>query len=388
MSANRGQNLHQETPETYFAPADRAGREALQKAIEAASHNPVIDTVLRNFGGLIAVLNEQRQIVAVNQVMLEALGIEDAAEALGLRPGEAAGCVYSEDQPGGCGTGRYCSNCGAAIAIVSALKSGHPEERECALSARRGSRTIDLDFVVRCVPVKTADQQFLLLFLRDISDEQRRSALEQTFFHDVANLLTSLMVAGDLLILKNPEDEIAKGLRQGIDLLVKEVEIQRVLAHGDAGRNLALRERTSVLKVLDRLRRTFATHPAAEGRTLRIEDPPADVPLITDIGLLQRALMNMVVNALEGTSPGDEARIWIEQDARTVTFLVSNAESIPPATARRVFQRYFTTKNGPGRGLGTYTMKWLAETYLGGTVDFSSSEDAGTTFRLRLPAGG
>ncbi len=161
-------------PKTYFAPAERAGDDYLRKAVALASRNPVIDQVLRNFGGLIAVLNEYRQIVSVNHALLEALGITDAAEALGLRPGEAAGCIHAHDQPGGCGTGRYCSTCGAVIAIVTAQETGRAADRDCALSVRRGAKVVDIDFAVRCVPIEVAGQQFLLLFLRDVSEERRR----------------------------------------------------------------------------------------------------------------------------------------------------------------------------------------------------------------------
>lgn len=51
----------------------------------------------------------------------------------------------------------------------------------------------------------------------------------------------------------------------------------------------------------------------------------------------------------------------------------------------RVFQRYFSTKSGDGRGLGTHMMKLVGETLLKGTVSFSSSAEDGTTFRIRLP---
>ena len=77
------------TPRTYFAPPERATAKDLQAAIALASHNPIIDTVMQAFGGLVAVLNDKRQILAVNHALLAALGIEDAKAALGLRPGEA-----------------------------------------------------------------------------------------------------------------------------------------------------------------------------------------------------------------------------------------------------------------------------------------------------------
>ena len=52
--------------------------------------------------------------------------------------------------------------------------------------------------------------------------------------------------------------------------------------------------------------------------------------------------------------------------------------------ALRIFKRNFTTKEQLGHGLGTYSMKFFGEKVLGGLVDFTTSETAGTTFRLTL----
>jgi len=68
-----------------------------------------------------------------------------------------------------------------------------------------------------------------------------------------------------------------------------------------------------------------------------------------------------------------------------VSFHVWNQGEIPEGIALRVFQRYFSTKHGTGRGLGTYSMKLLGERYLGGRVVFTTEAAAGTTFRCNLP---
>jgi hypothetical protein len=52
--------------ETYFAPADRANPADLEKDISFASHNPIIDALMGCVGGLLAVINERRQILALN----------------------------------------------------------------------------------------------------------------------------------------------------------------------------------------------------------------------------------------------------------------------------------------------------------------------------------
>jgi sensor histidine kinase regulating citrate/malate metabolism len=58
---------------------------------------------------------------------------------------------------------------------------------------------------------------------------------------------------------------------------------------------------------------------------------------------------------------------------------------MPPEVQARVFQRSFSTKSQHGRGLGTYSMKLLAENYLRGKVSFLSEVESGTVFFLDLP---
>jgi hypothetical protein len=385
MSVPPRREKREDLPETFYAPARRATDEELRRAVAVVSRNPVIDTVMRTFGGLIAVLNENRQILAVNHALLEALGIEDAGPALGLRPGEAAGCVHAADHPGGCGTGPYCSDCGAAIAIVTAMGSSVPQERECALTVLRDGRTSDINFAVRCCPIEMAGMRLLLLFLRDVSEEKRQGALERTFFHDIQNLLTGLTLAGEMLAGTAGQDDTVKSIRQAIALLVKEVKVQRALALAEPGDCPLEPQETSVGEILDKIQLLYATHPVAVGKALHVVKPAEDVRLTTDPSLVLRVLMNAVTNALEAAQPGEEVRVWTEASGETASFFVWNREAIPEGVARRVFQRYFTTKPGAGRGVGTFAMKWLAEKHLQGEVGFTTGESGGTTFCLRIP---
>ena len=108
--------------------------------------------LLHSVSGLLAILDEHRQIVSVNDSLLQALGIEDPAQVLGLRPGEALDCVHAHEDPAGCGTTKFCSTCGAAISIVSSLETDEPVERLCALSSNKGGKTVDLAMLVKSHP--------------------------------------------------------------------------------------------------------------------------------------------------------------------------------------------------------------------------------------------
>jgi K+-sensing histidine kinase KdpD len=381
-----------QTPEngSYFASAARADTEELQQTVEIISNNPVINGILDAVYGLLAVLNEHRQILAVNPSLLIALGIREPDRLLGLRPGEAVRCVHAHEEAAGCGTSRYCSTCGAAIAMVVALAMDKPAERECAISTERDGKQLDLYFHVRCCSIVIEGRRFLLLFLQDISAEQQRCALERAFFHDVGNLLEGLLFNCRLLTSCEQGSEsrkVAEQIEELASRLATEVRIQRALSRGpDHGYSLTIQE-VSPEQNIRNLEKTFSNHPVARGKTLCTLRIPSDLRLSTDSNLLERVLMNMLINAFEATPEGGEVKLWVECENETVSFCVWNRRGIPEEVARRVFQRNFTTKEGSGRGLGAYVMKLLGETYLRGKVDFTTSEERGTLFQFSLKKG-
>jgi hypothetical protein len=72
-------------------------------------------------GRALAILNERRQLLAANGNFSQ-LTAGDIRELLGMRLGEALGCVHSSELPGGCGTTVHCRGCGNASAILDALR--------------------------------------------------------------------------------------------------------------------------------------------------------------------------------------------------------------------------------------------------------------------------
>lgn len=368
----------QETPpETYFAPATRSSAIDLSRDIDLINHNPIISAVMTNVSGLLAVLNENREIVSVNDVLLRALNIN--GDALGLRLGEAIGCVHAHDHRGGCGTSMACVTCGAAIAMVVGLGKGQPSQRDCCVTVEHNGGQSDYYFRVQANPVEMEGRRFILLMLTDITVAQRLKGLERAFFHDIGNLIGALMLGVSTMSRLDDVDsmkERAARLEQIVRRLSQEVEVQKLLVYSESADYEPAME-TVILSELD-LETTLAA------TSLHIEPLPP-VRICTDVTLLQRVLRNMVVNALEASEDGDTVRLWAEPDEECITFCVWNRQPIPPSVAPRIFQRNFSTKGGTGRGLGTFIMKLLGETYLGGTVSFTTSEAEGTVFRLRLP---
>jgi hypothetical protein len=96
----------------HYASPERTSEQDLNREINLVSSNPVMSGLLESVGGVLAVLDSNRQIVALNDSFMRMLNICDPAGLLGLRLGEALNCVYADEEPTGCGTSEYCSTCG------------------------------------------------------------------------------------------------------------------------------------------------------------------------------------------------------------------------------------------------------------------------------------
>lgn len=358
--------------------------------VRQARESPLIDGLLAAVSGLMAVLNERREILAVNVHLAAELGLQDAVDALGLRPGEALGCRFVRGNPDGCGSGEACSSCGAALAIVAGLAGERPVERDCVLGSGEAGSTLDRVLRVRVAPLRLGDRRLLLLLMHDRTAEARRAELERVFLHDLDNLLQGASGTCELLGLAPPASasRLTGDLRRQLDRLAQEVRLQRCLSREPDRPLLAGSGRTSVADVLEEIQALFSDHPAALDRELRVRTPVTERAFECDSSLLVRVVANMVTNALEAAPTGSIVRLEVVESSGGLEFRVWNPGSIPKEIAPRVFQRHFSTKAGPGRGLGTYSMKLLGESVLGGQVSFVSSERDGTEFRFRLPAPG
>jgi signal transduction histidine kinase len=334
--------------------------------------------------GMLAVLDENRQILTTNPKLLERLGL-NAEECLGLRPGEALGCAHVEESPDGCGTTRWCASCGAALAIVASQVQGQPCERDCALQREGGN---DLFLRVRCTPLLRDGKILTVIFLRDISQEQRLGVLERTFFHDVRGLITGVVGYADLLA-SNADSSTRHRLEPLLKAslrLAQEVELQGRLVREESTRISPRHESIRAEDLLLELRSLFESASIKHGIQIEVHGDLPSRLLHTDGGLVMRVLRNMVTNAFEASQPGGTVTIAYLEDGEQVRFEIGSQAVIPQEIQLRVFQRNFSTKPGTGRGLGTWSMRFFGEDLLGGQVSFTSEPGSGTVFRLQFKA--
>jgi signal transduction histidine kinase len=342
--------------------------------------------LLASLQGYVAILNEQRQILAASGALLEALEPRCGGALTGLRPGEAFGCIHVPEGPGGCGTSLACAHCGYLLTLLAALDSEGPKEGECHLSMHRDGRWEAVEFQVTVSRLQIGGHRFVMAIFKDISAERRRDVIERLFFHDIANILQGLHGWSECLSegMVRAEDAAQRILHIS-ERLGQEVHSHRRLLQAEQGR---LSVEPTVLQgglVLQELLGLLERHPSAGGRRLELAPVSGPASFVSDPDLLLRVLYNMALNALEATLPEQKVRLSFSWRGDRPHFAVHNPGGMPEDIQRQIFSRSFSTKAAKGRGLGTYAMKLFGENLLLGQVGFESTPEAGTTFWILLP---
>ncbi|MFA6465504.1 MAG: HAMP domain-containing sensor histidine kinase, partial [Desulfurivibrionaceae bacterium] len=232
------------------------------------------------------------------------------------------------------------------------------------------------------------DESLHLFFLTDISHEKRRRALERIFFHDVANIAIGMVGMSRTLCEKELDEgkkrQFQDVLHRYAHRLADEVEAQSALAAAENNDLHVQAAPCESLALIEEVAAFYNNGGNAQASRVEIGADAVATKFFTDPRLLHRILTNMTKNGVEASPPEAVVRIGCEQAGNDLEFWVHNQSCMPENVRLQIFQRSFSTK-GPGRGLGTYSIKLLGERYLKGKVSFTSTPENGTTFRFRCP---
>lgn len=112
----------------------------------------------------------------------------------------------------------------------------------------------------------------------------------------------------------------------------------------------------------------------------------AEKPIHANSDLLQRALVNLLVNAKEALPAGGVVEIAAEVAGNRTEFRVSDSgPGIPPEIANRIFDANFSHGKQNGYGLGLSIVKEVADIF-GGEVRIENSPFGGASIVLSLPS--
>lgn len=364
--------------------ADPAGLEAQTRILEAI---PALGRILNALPALAMLLNQQRQVVLANQKLTDFAGATGADELCGFRPGEILECIRALETEQGCGATKHCAVCGALRAILTA-QLGRAMTQTCRVVRRTASGEEAIELEISAAPIQVAGELFTIVCAFDISGRLRREWMERRAVPQALELALEMEVLSSSLASAGARPELREQVISRMAAASRRVAFimreHSELASAEAGDLEVHREPVSALEILRGAARDLEYEEAADGRQVEIDSASEDTLVDTDPALARRAFARIVLNALEASPKGGVVSVGCRNADGQAELWVRNAGEMPPAVQLQVFQRAFSTK-GQGRGYGAYFARLIVSRYLGGSVAFRSTPDAGTTFLMFLP---
>lgn len=148
--------------------------------------------------------------------------------------------------------------------------------------------------------------------------------------------------------------------------------------------------RTDLVEIVEQALHTLDVARARSGVEVEIHAPGERVELDADAEQVERAVMNLVSNALKFTPAGGRVDIRVGDEGATASVSVTDTGvGIASEDVGRLFDRFYRAPSAvreavPGTGLGLSIVRAIAERHHG-SITVDSRPGAGSTFTLRLP---
>ena len=126
------------------------------------------------------------------------------------------------------------------------------------------------------------------------------------------------------------------------------------------------------------------------GVAVAVSAPDGSVSAFVDAAHLERALRNVVRNAIEHSSAGDAVQVSLSAVGATAVIGVADqGVGIAAADVEHVFDRFYRSdtsrsRDRGGSGLGLAIARWIVERH-GGAITVASTPGQGTTIAFELP---
>ena len=369
---------------TVVDVAARRTREASQARAEAATLFTLAGSVLRGSRPLPALLEQVRETFALDAVTLlerrpEALGgpdLEHTNEAwtvvacvgspICLAPGEGDAEVHVDES-------------------YTLVLSGHP----LAAQVRRILEAFAAQATIALRQERLEEAAATAGSLAEV--DRVRTALLNAVSHDLRTPLASAKAAvgtlrmSDLPLSEEDQAELLATTEESLDRLSGLVENLLDMSRLKAG---ALALAIQPIDIADAVSAAMTSlGPAASQVIIRVPEDTPDVQ--ADPALLERAIANLVQNAVRHSPPGAPPQITASAYGKTVEIrVIDYGPGVPETDWDQIFlpfQRLGDRDNSSGVGLGLALSRGLVEA-MSGTLRPEGTPGGGLTMIISLPA--
>ena len=226
--------------------------------------------------------------------------------------------------------------------------------------------------------------QALVTSIREMSDN---------IAHDLKSPLTRIRGLAEITLVQGKEkrefQNMAASTIEEVDRLLDMINTMLVISRTDAGEGGFRFESADLAALVRDACDLFM--PVAEDRAIELTvDAPGVCDVMVDRGMIQRAIANLLDNAVKYTPSGGKVSVSLKKREDHLEIRVRDTGvGIDPADRERIFERFFRvdpSRSEKGTGLGLSLARAVAGEH-GGRISLETTPGGGTTFFLTLPYG-
>lgn len=327
-------------------------------------------------------VDAQGRLTFMNSAAEQLLGWQHA-ELLGKSMHDA---VHYRTPDGGYVTQDQCP-------LMQVRVSGSVYRSEDDVFVRKDGTTLPVAYISSPI-IMNAEIVGAVVAFRDISDvlELRRMRDEYLSLvsHDLRTPLTAVLGHAQWLA-RGLEQKGLEREAQSASLILRAGRQMNTMI-GDLLETASLEAGTMEMQLQDldlgAFISTLGDHLPPEGQArvrLHVRSP---VHARADAERLERAVMNLLTNALKYSPPEEPVDVTVQRDGENVRIDVADrGRGIPESDVPRIFNRYYRSAGSTGAeglGLGLHIARLIIEA-LGGSIEVRSKLGAGSTFSVVLP---
>lgn len=281
---------------------------------------------------------------------------------------------------------------------AAALAAAHPPGRATIHVGPLEGRHLE---VTACTFPADGPPEGLILVAHDTTQSVQYQELRKEFVANVSHELRT-----PLSIIKGFAETLRDGamndppraeqflatIEKHADQLTNLVSDLLELSRLDSQVGLTRRAPVNLAALVRRVGESLMPVAQRKRHTLTIDLPGGLPETIGNADYLERAVTNLIDNAIKYTPEGGQVsvRAWQDPTDDVVIEVTDNGIGIPTGELPRIFERFYRVDRSRSRelggtGLGLSIVKHVAQTH-GGSVEVESTPGKGSTFRLRLPS--